>query len=112
MGFCAIGIPVACTGVTITWAIKKYKEFYRDQTSKDSESKPVNEVKNINVPSSKEPYPIRQEIKVDSNTLTDEIKVEEKKVQLYEFVWSTVGEPLAEKGICELLNFILINIFE
>ncbi|KAK2711599.1 hypothetical protein QYM36_012673 [Artemia franciscana] len=56
-----------------------------DQTSKDSESKPVNEVQNINVPASKEPYPIRQEIKVDSDTVNDEIQVEEKKVQLYEF---------------------------
>ncbi|KAK2711597.1 hypothetical protein QYM36_012671, partial [Artemia franciscana] len=55
-----------------------------DQTSKDSESKPVNEVQNANVPASKEPYSIRQEIKVDSDTLTDEIKVEEKKGQLYE----------------------------
>ncbi|KAK2703515.1 hypothetical protein QYM36_018044, partial [Artemia franciscana] len=55
-------------------AIKKYKESYMDQTSKDSESEPVSEAQNVNIPASKEPFPTQQEIKVDSDTLTDEGK--------------------------------------
>jgi len=71
---CAIGIPVACTGVAIRWVIKKYKESYMDKTSKDSESEPVNEAQNYNVPTSKEPFPLQQEIKIDADTLSDENK--------------------------------------
>ncbi|KAK2720839.1 hypothetical protein QYM36_004649 [Artemia franciscana] len=72
--FCAIGIPVSCAGIAITWAIKKYKESFMDETSKDTESELVNEAQNVNVPASKEPFQIRQEIEVDSDILTDKIK--------------------------------------
>ncbi|KAK2703690.1 hypothetical protein QYM36_017888 [Artemia franciscana] len=65
---------LACTGVAIRWVIKKYKESYMDKTSKDSESEPVNEAQNYNVPTSKEPFPLQQEIKIDADTLSDENK--------------------------------------
>ena len=68
---CAIGIPVSCAGIAITWAIKKYKESYMDETSKDTEPELVNEAQNVNVPASKEPFRIKQ---VDSDTLTDKSK--------------------------------------
>jgi len=56
---CAIGIPVSCAGIAITWAIKKFRESYMDETSKDNESEPVNEAQNVNAPASKEPFQIR-----------------------------------------------------
>ena len=55
-------------------AIKKYRESYMNETSKDSESQPVNEAQNVNVPISKEPFQIRKEIEVDNDTLNDTSK--------------------------------------
>jgi hypothetical protein len=70
----AIGIPVSCAGIAITWAIKKYRESYLDQNSKNGESQPVNEAQNANVPASKEPVQIRKEIKIHSDALTGKIE--------------------------------------